>query len=116
MTASSLHPKPSAPAASSRVASVLWVEVMVEFAPSPGLAEEQLSRGERYRQRCAEAQRHRQELEAWLDREGLRSEVKDIGEATAFDLLFARATPQAAAAMQHAPEVVAVTPAGDLSH
>ena len=70
----------------------------------------QLTRGERYQRRQAAAQRHRDELEAWLHSAGLAGEVKDIGEATAFDLLFVRVTPHAAAALHDAPGVVAVTP------
>jgi hypothetical protein len=96
----------------SASASVHWLDVVVEFARSPAADEKQLTRGERYRARRAAAQRHRQELEAWLEREGLVAEVSAIGEATAFDLLFAKVTPEAAAALQHAPDVVAVTPAG----
>ena len=114
MTASSLRPTSPASALSQPATSAPWLDVVVEFARSPAADEDQLSRGERYQRRCAAAQRHRQELEAWLDREGLQGEVSDIGEATAFDLLFARVTPEAAAALQHAPGVVAVTPAADL--
>jgi hypothetical protein len=94
------------------------MNVMVEFSASSshdnGYDYDAHSRGERYRQLRANAQQHRQELEAWIAREGLQGEVKDLGEATAFDLLFATVTPQAAAALNHAPGVVAVTPAGDM--
>jgi hypothetical protein len=53
-------------------------------------------------------------LAAWIEREGLEGEVKDLGDAMAFDLLFATVTPEAAAALNRAPGVVAVTPAGEL--
>ncbi len=38
-----------------------------------------------------------------------------MGDALAFDLLFVTATPQGAAALNHAPGVVAVRPATDLA-
>jgi len=84
------------------------MNVMVQFdCPND---DGQLTRGERYQRRQAAAQRHRDELEAWLHSAGLAGEVKDIGEATAFDLLFVRVTPHAAAALHDAPGVVSVTP------
>lgn len=88
-----------------------WLNVMVEFARTPAADDQQLSRGQLYRRRRATAQRRRQELEAWLQSEGLAGEVQEFGEVTAFDLLFARVTPHAAAALHHAPDVIAVMPA-----
>ena len=115
MTASSLRPTSPTAHLAGAAASVPWLDVVVEFARPPAADEDQLTRGELYRQRRADTRRHRQELEAWLEREGLAGEVSDIGEATAFDLLFAKVTPAAAAALQHAPGVIAVTPA-ELPH
>jgi hypothetical protein len=91
------------------------MNVMVEFTRTNSYDQERLSRGEKYRRMRANAQRHRQELEAWLASEGLEGEVKDVGDALAFDLLFATVTPQAAAALHRAPGVVAVRPAGELT-
>lgn len=115
MTASSLYAASSSspahqPRPVTNSGSGQWLNVMVEFAHSPASDEQNLTRGELYRRRRADAQRHRQELEAWLQREGMAGEVKEFGEVTAFDLLFAIVTPQAAAALHHAPDVVAVTP------
>lgn len=97
-------------------ASGRWLDVIVEFAHSPADEDEQLPRSERYRRMHADAQRHRQQLEAWIEGEGLADEIKDIGETTAFDLLFVKVTPQAASALRRAPDVIAVTPAGEFSH
>jgi hypothetical protein len=115
MTAS-LRPKPAGAGLQPAPVPVHWVEVLVQFAPSPAVDEDQLTRGERLRLMQADAQRHRRALEEWLDHEGLAGEVSAIGEATAFDLLFAKVTPQAAAALEHAPDVVAVMPTSDRSH
>ena len=69
-----------------------------------------------YRRRLRDnAQRHRAELQAWIAREGLEDEVRDLGDALAFDLLFVTATPQGAAALNRAPGVVAVRAATDLT-
>jgi glutamate-1-semialdehyde aminotransferase len=95
--------------------SASWLNVMVEFARTNGLDQEAATRGEKYRRLRANAQRHRQELEAWIASQGLEAEVQSLGDAMAFDLLFATVTPQAAAALHHAPGVVAVTPAPDVS-
>lgn len=93
---------------SERQTAEQWINVMVEFdCPAD---DGELTRGERYQRRRDAAQRHRAELEAWVHSAGLAPEVKDIGEATAFDLLFARVTPHAAAALHEAPGVVSVTP------
>jgi hypothetical protein len=91
------------------------MNIMVEFSRTNAYDQDNLSRGERYRCLRDNAQRHREELEAWIASEGLQSEVKDVGDALAFDLLFVTATPQAAAALNRAPGVVAVRPAGDLA-
>ena len=116
MTASSLRPQPSGFSLPPASVSTRWVEVLVQFARSPALDEDQLTRSERLRLVQDDAQRHRRELEEWLDHEGLAGEVNAIGEATAFDLLFAKVTPQAAAALEHAPDVVAVMPTNERSH
>jgi len=95
------------------------MNVMVEFSHSAvnsnSYDQDKLSRGERYCRLRDNAQRHREELEAWIASEGLQGEVKDVGDALAFDLLFVTATPQAAAALNRAPGVVAVRPANDLT-
>ncbi len=102
-----------------------WMNVMVEFSctnsqeqdrPDQNLPNQgKMSRSERYRQLRDNAQRHRDELTAWIASEGLEGEVKDMGDALAFDLLFVTATPQGAAALNRAPGVVAVRPAADLT-
>lgn len=85
-----------------------WIKVMVEIDRPPAAELEQLSRRARYRRLKDNARQHRTDLEAWVHREGLDDEVQTIGEATAFNLLFAVATPKAAEAMADAPGVVAV--------
>jgi hypothetical protein len=90
-----------------------WMNVMVEFTNSNSVGSEKLSRGERYRQLKDNAERHREELQAWIANVGLENDVKDVGDALAFDLLFATVTPEAAAALKEAPGVVAVRPAPD---
>lgn len=90
-----------------------WLNIMVEFTHTNSSDRDKLSRGERYRCLRADAQRHREELQAWIASEGLEGEIKDMGDALAFDLLFITATAQAAAALNRAPGVVAVRPAGD---
>jgi hypothetical protein len=92
-----------------------WLNVMVEFSHSNSYDQELLSRGERYRRLKDNAERHRQELEAWIASAGLEDKVKDVGDALAFDLLFATVTPEAAAALKEAPGVVAVRPAAEWS-
>ena len=85
-----------------------WIKVMVEIE-RPSQAElEHLSRSARYRRLKANAQQHRNELEEWVHDKGLDGEVQTIGEATAFNLLFAVITPKAAEALAEAPGVVAV--------
>lgn len=110
---------PSASSASGAAHASQWMNVMVEFSHSAVSSnshdQDKLSRGERYRRLRDNAQRHREELEAWIASEGLQGEVKDMGDALAFDLLFVTATPQAAAALNRAPGVVAVRPASDLT-
>jgi glutamate-1-semialdehyde aminotransferase len=94
--------------------SASWMNVMVQFTHTNAYDQDALTRAEKYRNLRANAERHRQELEEWIAREGLQGEVKNLGEAMAFDLLFATVTPTAAAALNHAPGVVAVTPAPEL--
>ncbi len=91
-----------------------WLNVMVEFERPPVPDQDEMSRSERYHHLQAIAQHHRQELEAWIANQGLDAEVKNLGEAMTFDLLFATVTPQAAAALHRAPGVAAVTPANGL--
>ena len=121
----------AAPSASSAGAaghpgqSMQWMNVMVEFSRTNSQEQDRLdqdrpgqgkmSRSERYRRLRDNAQRHRDELTAWIASEGLEGEVKDMGDALAFDLLFVTATPQGAAALNRAPGVVAVRPAADLT-
>jgi hypothetical protein len=90
------------------------MNVMVQFTRTNSSDQDTLTRAEKYRSLRANAARHRQELEDWIAHEGLQGEVKNLGEAMAFDLLFATVTPAAAAALNQAPGVVAVTPAPDL--
>jgi hypothetical protein len=92
-----------------------WMNIMVEFTHTNASDRDRLSRRERYRCLRADAQRHREELQAWIASQGLEGEVKEMGDALAFDLLFVTATPQAAAALNRAPGVVAVRPAGDMT-
>jgi hypothetical protein len=87
---------------------------MVEFAHSNSYDRDSMSRKELYHRMRDNAEQHRQQLAAWIESEGLEGEVKDLGAAMAFDLLFATVTPEAAAALNRAPGVVAVTPANDL--
>jgi hypothetical protein len=86
---------------------------MVEFEPAAPEPQDGADRSERYQYLHYLAEQHRAELQAWIEQEGLAAEINHISEATAFDLLFARVTPAAADALQHAPGVVAVMPALD---
>jgi hypothetical protein len=116
---------PSAASASGASHSTQWMNVMVEFSCTNNYEQDmpdqdrpnqdKMSRSERYRRLRDNAQRHRAELQSWIDSEGLEGEVKDMGDALAFDLLFVTATPQGAAALNRAPGVVAVRPATDLT-
>ena len=116
---------PSASNAGGASHSTQWMNVMVEFSRTNnhdqdrpeqnGPNQAKMSRSERYRRLRDNAQRHRDELRAWIASEGLEGEVKDMGDALAFDLLFVTATPQGAAALNRAPGVVAVRPAADLT-
>ena len=116
---------PSASSTGGAGHSTQWMNVMVEFSRTNNYDQEKpdqtrpnqekVSRSERYRRLRANAQRHRDELQAWIASEGLEGEVKDMGDALAFDLLFVTATPQGAEALNRAPGVVAVRPATDLA-
>ena len=116
---------PSASGAGGTGHSTQWMNVMVEFSHTNTYdrdkpdqdrpSQEKMSRSERYRRLRDNAQRHRDELRAWIASEGLQDEVRDMGDALAFDLLFVTATPQGAAALNRAPGVVAVRPATDLT-
>jgi hypothetical protein len=116
---------PSASSVSGAGHSTQWMNVMVEFSRTNSYDQDRpdqnrsnqdkMSRSERYRRLRDNAQRHRDELTAWIASEGLEGEVKDMGDALAFDLLFVTATPQGAAALNRAPGVVAVRPAADLT-
>lgn len=116
---------PSASSAGGAGHSTQWMNVMVEFSRTSNYDQdrpdqsrpnqEKISRSERYRRLRDNAQRHRDELQAWIASEGLEDEVKDMGDALAFDLLFVTATPDGAAALNHAPGVIAVRPATDLA-
>ena len=116
---------PSAANAGAAGHSTQWMNVMVEFSRTNNQEQDRpdqnrpnqdkMSRSERYRRLRDNAQRHRDELTAWIASEGLEGEVKDMGDALAFDLLFVTATPQGAAALNRAPGVVAVRPAADLT-
>jgi hypothetical protein len=120
-----MNAAPSASSAGGASHSTQWMNVMVEFSRTSSYDQDRLdqnrpnqekaSRGERYRRLRENAQRHRDELEAWIASEGLEGEVRDMGDALAFDLLFVTATPQGAAALNRAPGVVAVRPAADLN-
>ncbi len=116
---------PSASNAGGTGHSTQWLNVMVEFSRTNTYdqdrpdqyrpTQEKMSRSERYHRLRDNAQRHRAELEAWIASEGLEEEVRDMGDALAFDLLFVTATPQGAAALNRAPGVVAVRAATDLT-
>ncbi len=93
--------------------SATWMNVMVEFAHSNSNDRDGMTRKELYHRMRANAEQHRQQLAEWIESQGLEGEVKDLGDAMAFDLLFATVTPEAAAALNHAPGVVAVTPANE---
>ena len=116
---------PSASSAGGAGHSTQWMNVMVEFSRTNNYDQDRpeqnrpnqkkISRSERYRRLRDNAQRHRDELRAWIASEGLEGEVKDMGDALAFDLLFVTATPDGAAALNRAPGVIAVRPATDLA-
>jgi len=92
-----------------------WVNVLVEIEqPSPA-ALTRSHRGERYRRLRENADQQRRQLETWIAYAGLGDAVRSVGEATAFNLLFVQCTPEAAAALTHAPGVVGVMPAENLA-
>lgn len=106
---------PLKPGANRGSPSAQWMNVMVQFTHTNSHDQDALTRAEKIRRLRADAQRHRQELEEWIAREGLEGEIKNLGEAMAFDLLFATVTPAAAAALNRAPGVAGVTPAPEVS-
>lgn len=91
-----------------------WVNVMVEMERPPSQDLAGCDRGERYRMLKANAEQHRDQLNSWLEEQGLAGEVDSVSEATAFNLVFVKCTPSVADALAHAPGVVEVLPAADL--
>lgn len=85
-----------------------WINVLVELEQPPSTELTKVHRGERYRRMRDNAGQQRRQLEEWIAYEGLSDAVKSMGEATAFNLLFVQCTPDAAAALAHAPGVVKV--------
>ncbi|MBK8045784.1 MAG: hypothetical protein IPK16_00800 [Anaerolineales bacterium] len=86
------------------------IDVWVTMERPSSESLESLQRDERYRALHTVADEQRKALEQWIADHGLSESVSSIGEATAFNLLFATLTPEAAAALLAAPGVVAVAP------
>lgn len=89
------------------------IDVWVTMERPSSESLESLPRDERYRTLQTAAYEQRAALEQWIADHGLSESVSAIGEATAFNLLFATLTPAAAAALLEAPGVVAVAPADE---
>jgi hypothetical protein len=67
-----------------------------------------LDRAEKYRVLHAGTDDVRKQLIEWIEAEGLAGEIVELGEPTAFSLLFARSTPEGAKRLRDAPGVVSV--------
>lgn len=88
-----------------------WVTVMLvlERPPAEELADQ--GRGEKYASLKSSATEIRDQLLAWIEKQGLGEGIRRVGEPTAFSALFVTATREAAEELSQAPGVVDVQPA-----
>lgn len=80
--------------------------VTVERPPSEELAA--YSRRDKFQKLLESNDQHRAELIKWIQSHGLSDQVVQIGEATAFNVLFVEGTAEAAASLWDAPGVIGV--------
>ena len=97
--------------ATQQSASMVRLMVTVERPPAEELAA--YNRGDKYKQLLASNGQHRAELIDWIADHDLSDQVTQVGEATAFNVLFVEGTPEAAQSLSHAPGVVSVDVTGD---
>jgi hypothetical protein len=86
--------------------------VVIERPSSDDLS--QLTRADKYRTLHQNSERMRRELLRWIDEQRLDREIMQIDEATAFNLLFAIATPHGAECLGQAPGVVRIMPTDEV--
>ena len=67
-----------------------------------------LDRAEKYASLRGGAERARQRLAARIKAEGLDEEIVELGDPTAFNVIFAKSTPEGAERLRKAPGVVSV--------
>lgn len=87
------------------------VAVVVDRPSSEDLAGH--SRAEKYLALRKNASGVRDRLIDWISEQGLAAEVYQVGQPTAFNLLFVVATPGVAERLAQAPGVISVTPSQD---
>jgi phage gp46-like protein len=90
-----------------------WVNAVVTMERPPRAALARVDRRKKLQMLEENARQHRAELVQWIEEHGLAREVETVGDATSFNLLFVKCTPNVARALKEAPGVVAVTTADD---
>lgn len=71
-------------------------------------------RGQKYRLLQENTATRREALITWLSSQGLMDQVANVGDPTAFNLLFVTATPAAGQRLADAPGVLSVSQVGDI--
>lgn len=84
------------------------VDLMLTLERPTPAAMNGIDRGKKYKMMRQNSEHLREELLKWLDDQGLANDVMEIGEATAFNTLFVKATSYAAEMITTAPGVIDV--------
>ena len=95
--------------ATVRQSNLIKVMVTVERPSSEDLA--QYNRREKYQILQKNAEKQQTQLHDWIDEHGYRSEVVQIGDSNAFNVLFVECTRRVAEQLSKAPGVVSASPA-----
>ncbi len=102
---------PVEPIQPGRSSGMIKVMVTLERPSSQELAE--YNRDRKYQVLRSNSVEFKEGLVHWIEEQGLSHEVAEIGDATAFNVLFVVCTPQVAERLVQAPGVVRVSLVGD---
>ena len=80
--------------------------VRLERSRSEGF--EEFDRAEKYRALRSASEEVRRQIAQWVEAEGLVDEIVELGDPTAFSLLFVKSTAEGAQRLRDAPGVVSV--------
>lgn len=95
------------PIKTKKTEDMIKATVVLERPSSEELAHH--SRAEKYNALRNNTARLKEKLIAWIEEQGLSEEISQIGEPTAFNILFVTCTPKVVKKLTQAPGVVSVS-------